>query len=72
MRNNSENSKIEKFLEFVADTQAFSNGKDKLSALINQYDDSSDGELSEDELIFAAAAKRPAIPAYKLIDNDDK
>ena len=70
MRDNSDTVKTEKFLEFVADSQEFAEVKDELSALVNEYLADEEIELSEDELVYAAAARRPVIPAYKLIDEE--
>lgn len=61
---------VEKLIMLIAEAQKFSRPKDKLAALIDRYSDHMSEELSEDELMLAAAAKMPDVPKYKLLQNN--
>ena len=64
---------VEKLICLVADNQNFAKPKDKLTEIIEKFSEYTSEELSEDDLLFVAAAKKPDIPKYKQMDeNTDK
>lgn len=57
---------VEKLIYTVSKSQKFIQQKDKLTLLLDKYSEYLSEELSEEELCYAAAAKMPEIPKYKI------
>ena len=70
MKTTETTTNVEKLICLVAGVQKFSRPNDKLTSLVDRYSDYMSEELSEDELMLATAATMPAVPKYKLMQNN--
>lgn len=61
---------VEKLIRVVAEGQKLAKQKDKLTAIVDKCSSYMSEELSEEDLFYVAAAKKPDIPKYKQIKED--